>query len=171
MMVKVLSSQETQKLYDRQHITWRFKPRVASSVPQKRGVFTSTSSASFSHEVGGNSLSVQSLGRRCDELGYSCSWQTGGNPTLTNGERTIKCCTDNFVPLVAVTQQIATPSVRHDPAIGNPVPGNEVKGIMLKLLVPFSDSFIDDAVLVRNNSPLARKRSQRHDCGDTTTFG
>ena len=59
----------------------------------------------------------------------------GGNPTLTKGKKTITCCTDNFVLLVAVTQQKVTPSFRHDAAVGNPVPETgyqvQIAGIFL----------------------------------------
>ena len=52
-----------------------------------------------------DSPSVLSLGRLYDELGCSKSWQTGGDPTMTKDKKTITCCIDNFVPLVAVTHQ------------------------------------------------------------------
>ena len=58
-------------------------------------------------------------------------------PTLGNqedasnyGRKTITCCTDNFVPHVAVTQQKVTPSVRHDRARRTLVPATEVEGTM-----------------------------------------
>ena len=86
-----------------------------------------------------------SLGRVCDEFGCSKFWQPGGNPTLTTGKKTIKCCTDNFVLLVAVTLQKIAPSTRHDPARVNPVPDRKVEDTILKLLECFSD----DAVLTR----------------------
>ena len=37
------------------------------------------------------------------------------------------CCTDTFVPLVVVTQQKATPSLRHDPARRNLVPDADIE--------------------------------------------
>ena len=60
---------------------------------------------------------VLSLGRMCDELWFSYSWQTGGKPTVIKRARR----PSNFVPLVAVTQQ------RSDPARRSPVPDNEVE--------------------------------------------
>ena len=41
------------------------------------------------------------------KLGYSYFGQPRGNSTLTTCKNTLACCTDNFVPLVAVTQQKA----------------------------------------------------------------
>ena len=46
-------------------------------------------------KVGG--LSVLSLGRLCDELVFSYSWQPGENQTQTNGKSTITCSTEKFV--------------------------------------------------------------------------
>ena len=41
-----------------------------------------------------------SLGKHCDEHGYSCEWINGQKPHLsTNGIR-IQCNTENFVPIV-----------------------------------------------------------------------
>ena len=78
------------------------------------------------------SHSVLSHGRLCDELEYSNSWQPVGNPMLMKGKKIITCCTDNFVPLVAVTQQKAAPCSRHDCARRTPSPrlrsgGNHAK--------------------------------------------
>ena len=71
-----------------------------------------------------------SLGQLCDELRCTFSWRP---------------------PLVAVTQQKVTPSIRHDPSRRSPVPDTEVVS---------SESLIDDdAVLVRETS-LAEKGSQ-----------
>ena len=64
----------------------------------------------------GESLSLLSLVRWCDELVYFYFWQPGGpSSTLTQGKKTITCCTDTFVPLVAVTQQKVAPSVQARP--------------------------------------------------------
>ena len=48
---------------------------------------------------------------------------TSGNQEETRhqqkGKKTITCFAENFVPLVAVTQQKVTPSARHDHGRGN----------------------------------------------------
>ena len=51
-----------------------------------------------------DSPSVLSLGRLCDELETSHSWQTGGNRTLSKGKHSVTCGTINFVLSVAVIQ-------------------------------------------------------------------
>ena len=43
---------------------------------------------------------VQSLGKLCEEHGYSCEWSSGQKPHLTKQEKNIFCKTENFVPLV-----------------------------------------------------------------------
>ena len=44
---------------------------------------------------------VLSLGKLCEDHGYSCEWVSGQKPRLTREAKTILCKTDNFVPLVA----------------------------------------------------------------------
>ena len=47
-----------------------------------------------------NTPAVLSLGKLCDENGYSCGWINGQKPHLIkNGTRT-QCHTENFVPIV-----------------------------------------------------------------------
>ena len=46
------------------------------------------------------------------------------------GKRTITCCTNNSVPLVAVTQQKASLSTRHDPTKENSTPHETVLKLM-----------------------------------------
>ena len=84
------------------------KPEAAS------GIFRSTKDPKvYTQELGTYSYvklvehfpSALSWGRLCDELGCSYSWQPGENSQETKGTKTITCCTDNFVPLVAVTKQ------------------------------------------------------------------
>ena len=43
---------------------------------------------------------VQSLGKLCEDQGYSYEWVRGQKPRLTKEGKTMKCNTDNFVPLV-----------------------------------------------------------------------
>ena len=45
-------------------------------------------------------LAVLSLGKLCEDHGYSCEWVSGQKPRLTKEEKPIICTTDNFVPLV-----------------------------------------------------------------------
>ena len=49
-----------------------------------------------------DSPSVSSLGRQCDELGDSYSWEQREHPTLTKRNKSTDCHIENFVPLVAV---------------------------------------------------------------------
>ena len=68
-------------------------------------------------EVAGRFDIALSLGRLCDE------WEGSREETqtLTRSMKTVTCCTDSVVPLVAAQQKV-TPSTRHDPTTGNPVP-------------------------------------------------
>ena len=43
---------------------------------------------------------VLSLGKLCEDHGYSCEWVSGQKPRFTKEGKTIFCITDNFVPLV-----------------------------------------------------------------------
>ena len=45
-------------------------------------------------------LAVLSLGKLCEDHRYSHEWVSGQKPRLTNEGKTIRCKTDNFVPLV-----------------------------------------------------------------------
>ena len=55
---------------------------------------------------------------------------------FTEGKKTTTCCTDNFVPLVAVAKQKTTPQ-RARQRKGEPlVPGREVSETLVKLLEP-----------------------------------
>ena len=44
--------------------------------------------------------SVLSLGKLCEDHGYSCEWVSGQKPRLTKDGKSIICKTDNCVPLV-----------------------------------------------------------------------
>ena len=93
-----------------------------------------------------DSPSALSLGRLCDELEIFL---------LLARKKTSACCTDNVVPLVAVTQQTGTPSV---PAKENPVPDTEVEESMHKLLERFPESVTDNYAVFVRTSPLLKKR-------------
>ena len=43
---------------------------------------------------------VLSLGKNCDENGYSCEWINGQKPHLIKNQIRIPCNTENFVPIV-----------------------------------------------------------------------
>ena len=47
-----------------------------------------------------DALAVLSLGKLCEEHGYSFEWVSGQKPRLTKDGKTFICMTDNFVPLV-----------------------------------------------------------------------
>ena len=86
-------------------------------------------------------------------------------PVPAKGNSTIACCPDNFVPLVAVTQQKVSPSSRHDPATGKPCASTEVKETMLKLLEPLSETLIDDGAVKKQ--PLPEQEARRNPIAQT----
>ena len=45
---------------------------------------------------------VLSLGKLCEEHGYSCEWARGQKPQLAKSEKRILCKTENFVPVVVL---------------------------------------------------------------------
>ena len=47
-----------------------------------------------------NTPTVPSLGKLCDENGYSCEWINGQKPHLIKNGFRIQCITENFVPIV-----------------------------------------------------------------------
>ena len=47
-----------------------------------------------------NTPAVLSLGKLCDENGYSCEWINGQKPHLIKNGIRIPCNTENFVPIV-----------------------------------------------------------------------
>ena len=47
-----------------------------------------------------NTPAVLSLGKLCDENGYSYEWINGQKPHLINNGIRIQCNTENFVPIV-----------------------------------------------------------------------
>ena len=51
-------------------------------------------------EVLDNTPAVLSLGKLCDENGYSCEWINGQKPHLIKDGIRIICNTENFVPIV-----------------------------------------------------------------------
>ena len=43
---------------------------------------------------------VLSLGKHCEDHGYSCEWVSGQKPRFTKDGKSVLCQADNFVPLV-----------------------------------------------------------------------
>ena len=52
---------------------------------------------------------VLSLGKLCDEQGYSYEWINGKKPHLIKNGIRIQCNTENFVPIVALVYQRVLP--------------------------------------------------------------
>ena len=61
-------------------------------------VHTNEEAQAHVHDL--NTLAVQSLGKLCEDHGYSYEWVSGQKPQLTKEVRTTACKTDNFVTLV-----------------------------------------------------------------------
>ena len=55
---------------------------------------------------------VLSLGKLCEDHGYSCKWVSGQKQRLTKEGKTIVCKTDNFVPLVVPGLSTGSGSIR-----------------------------------------------------------
>ena len=94
---------------------------VSSHTPKKRKFTSRTSAPTFTRGW----WDIFSSYRLLDDFAVVRFALLRGNQETTlnvwNGEETVQCCTDNFVLLVAVTMQRATPSLdtiptRHDPA-------------------------------------------------------
>ena len=57
-----------------------------------------------------NTPAVLSLGKLCDENGYSFEWSNGQNPHLIKNGIRIQCNTENFVPIVVPGLSASSPS-------------------------------------------------------------
>ena len=53
-----------------------------------------------------NTLAVLSLGKLCDENGYSCDWINGQKPRLIKNGIRIQCNTENFVSWLQACQRV-----------------------------------------------------------------
>ena len=53
---------------------------------------------------------VLSLGKLCEDHGYSYHWTSGQKPQLIKGDRRIKCSTENDVPIVVLGPSTGSPS-------------------------------------------------------------
>ena len=60
-----------------------------------------------------NTPAVLSLGKLCDEHGYSCEWINGQKPHLTKNGIRIQCNTENFVPIVVPGLSSSSSSSSH----------------------------------------------------------
>ena len=61
-------------------------------------------------KVLGNTPAVLSLGKLCDEHGYSYEWINGQKPHLIRNGIRIQCNTENFVPIVVPGLSASSPS-------------------------------------------------------------
>ena len=60
-----------------------------------------------------NTPAVLSLGKLCDENGYSCEWINGQKPHLIKNRIRIQCNTENFVPIVVPGLSMSSSSSSH----------------------------------------------------------
>ena len=111
------------------------------------------------------SHSMLSLGRLCDELGFSHWWQPGGNPERTEGKRTITCCPDNFVPCRGHKARsysvIGHNSTWHD-AAGTLCQGRKWRGLCLDCWNPSPTRVVDDDAALIRNFPSADHEAGRN---------
>ena len=89
---------------------------------------------------------------------------------LSERKARIACCIDNFVPLVGVTQQKASPSIRHDPARLTLVPDTRGRHTVQQLQEPLSDGLIDDDAALFRKTPPAEKDTWGAYCENRTPF-
>ena len=129
----LLCMKKRRRLFDRQAKFWIFRPPMAlwSQIRKQRTLVE-------------DSPSVLSLGRLCNELGYSCSWPSGETRRLSKGKKVIGCNIENFDPVVAVTKQKTLPSIEFSLVKGNFERENEVEDTMLDLLKPFTEGLEED---------------------------
>ena len=107
--------------------------------------------------------SALTLARMCDGVECFCSWQPGGNQKSMKGKWPITCCTETFVPLVAVTQQQPLHLSGTTPPGGPLCQIKKWNQPMPKWLEPFSECLIDDDAILIRSSPLAQKKRDRGD--------
>ena len=60
-----------------------------------------------------NTPAVLSLGKLCDENGYTCEWINGQNPHLMKNGIRIQCNTETFVPIVVPGLTLSSSSSSH----------------------------------------------------------
>ena len=60
-----------------------------------------------------NTPAVLSLGKLCDENGYSCEWTNGQKPHLIKNGIRIQCNTENIVPIVVPGLSTSSSSSSH----------------------------------------------------------
>ena len=86
-----------------------------------------------------DSPSELSSARLCNGLGYSYSRPTEETPRLSEGKKVIECNIENFVSMIAVTQQMEVPSIEFSTAKGNFEREQEDEDTILDLLQPFTE--------------------------------
>ena len=104
-----------------------------------------------------DSLSVLSLGRLCDELGNSYSWQPRENPKQNETEEYHHMLHSS----PSQSKKLFHHWIQFDLARENLVPENGVEGTMFRLLERFGERMMDDdARPVRKKKTLAEKKKQ-----------
>ena len=62
---------------------------------------------------------VLSLGKLCEDHGYSYEWTSGQKPQLIKDGRRIKCSTENNVPIVVLGSSTSSPSSSSRTSLGS----------------------------------------------------
>ena len=77
-----------------------FESRISSHTNEESEVFDHDLDRFVTVQLFEETLAVLSLGKLCEDHGYSCEWVSGQKPRLTKDEHTVMCKTHNFAPLV-----------------------------------------------------------------------
>ena len=90
-----------------------------------------------------NTPTVLSLGKLCDENGFSYEWINGQNTHVINNGTRIQCNTENFVPIVVPGLSTSSSSSSHPSTLMTPSQTGEASFyIFLKLVFVTNDSNI-----------------------------
>ena len=114
-----------------------------------------------------DSPSVPSLGRPCNELGSSFSWPTNSQ-FIKKSKRVIECIIENFLSMVAMTEQKAVTSIEFSTAKGNLEREKEVEDTMLDPLEPFAEG--PEEYDASSSTPTARGAGE-HEVVEENSFG
>ena len=85
-----------------------------------RPQFTSKNLIFLTRKVLEDTPAVLSLGKLCDENGYSYEWINGQKPHLTKDGIRIICNTENFVPIVVPGLSTSSSSSSHPSSSSSP---------------------------------------------------
>ena len=97
---KDLSSDELDTLRRSRTPLWCLQPMEKCIETRKHKYTFTTSNLFVTLQLLEETLAVLSLGKLCEDHGYSYEWSSGQKPRLTKEVKTIVCKTDNIVPLV-----------------------------------------------------------------------